>query len=520
MLRKRSLMVSSVCLFFLFIVVAMRLTIARPQPLLEIEVSGYELTAGDENEIRISITNAGEADAYDVKASLTVPQTVSGIAVVNESYRAFDVIEEEETKHMYPVLYVASSCPLGAYSLTFGLEYYDASYRVVDREKYVDSIQIGVIVLPPRFTFKVEVEGYRIRAGTESEIKVVLTNTGDASVYNVDARLSSASPNIVVLKEISSTFDVIKPKSSVYFMPTLGVSRSTPLGAYSLTLTLKYKDLNGTSYADNLVIGIFVDSVSPTDHTTIVVQGFQIIPSDVHPGDKLTMEMELKNLGADADNVQVQLITDPQSPLVSLGPTLIFVGYLGSDQTAKVIYNLDVSGEAKAQLYTLQLAISYYDAYGQPKSVTEAISIGVRSIINFRLLNVQPSSLTVEPGGIVTVEADLLLIGTETVQFVQVEILENHPFTLVSESYEYIGRVDPDSPVPFDIQFMVNQDATPGNCTLQMRVSYWDEYNQERQEITELPVVIEERVEQREEAALTFWDLIWRMIRILLGVKP
>ena len=508
-------MIFSTCLLLLStLVYTLPTTAGLATPLLKVFVSEYYLTAGEENEISILINNAGEVPAYDVKASLT-PPAVSAIAIVDESYRAFDYISPGRTKRMYPVLYVASSCPLGAYSLTLTLK-----YRDVYDTFYTDSMQIGVVVVSRRVTFKAEVEGYRVRAGTESEIKVVLTNAANMSVYDVDARLSSTVPNIVVLKEPSRTFDVIEPNDSVQFMPTLGVSRSTPLGAYSLTLTLEYQDPNGTPHADDLSLGIFVDSVKPTDRATIVVQEFQIVPSDVHPGDKFNVEMELRNLGADAYDVQVQLTTGPQSPLASLSPTLVFVGDLGSNKTTKITYDLQVSGDAKAQPYTLQLTVSYYDVYGQPSGITENVSIDVRSIISFRMLNVQPSTLTAEPGGIVTVEADLLLIGTETAQFVQVEVLENHPFILFSESYEYIGRVDPDSPVPFDVQFMVDSNATPGNCTLQMRVSYWDEYSQERQEITELPVVIEERVEQREEAALTFWDLIWRMIRILLGVKP
>ena len=517
------MMVSSVCLLSLFIVVAMPLTIAYPQPLLEIEVSRYHLTAGDENEVRISITNVGEADAYDVKASLIVPETVSGITVVEESYHVFEEIEEGQTKKMNPVLYVASSCPLGAYSLTFELEYYNV-YR---NSTYTDSMQIGVVVeaiKPIELALNVDVDDYSVTAGTENEISIILTNIGDEAVYDVKATLTSTSPGIVVLREPSFLFDKVGVRDKVNFRPLLGISRNIALGAYPLTLTLDYEDPNGVTYRDSATVGILVDSVEPTDRTTIVVEGFRIIPSSVHPGDELTMEMELRNLGADAYDVQAQLTIGPQSPLVSLSPTLVFVGDLGSNQTTKVIYDLHVSGDADARPYTLQLIISYYDVYGQPSGVTENISIGVRSIINFRLLDVQPSSLTLEPGEIVTIEAELLLIGTETVQFVQVEILEDHPFISVSESYEYIGRVDPDSPVPFDIQFMVDSNATPGSYTLQMRVSYWDEYNQERQAVRELPVIIEKRVEERERSIdrgqVTFWDIIWRIIRILLGVKP
>jgi hypothetical protein len=513
-------MVSSVCLLSLFIVVAMPLTLAYPQPLLEIEVSGYHLTAGDENEIRISITNVGEADAYDVKAYLTVPQTVSGIAVVEESYRVFSVIEEGRTKRMHPVLYVASDCPLGAYSLTFTLGY------VYGNVTYGDSMQIGVVVdaiKPMKLALDVDVDGYYATAGTENEIGITLTNTGEEAVYDVKAVLTSASPGIVVLKGQSYLVDEVDVGEVFHFRPLLGISRNVALGAYPLTLTLDYKDSDGAAYRDSVTVGVFVNSVEPTDRTTIVIQDFEITPSEFHPGDELTIEMEIKNLGADAYDVRVQLVTPSTSPLVPLSPTLVFVGDLGSNQTIAVIYNLQVGGDAEARSYPLQLNVSYYDVYGQPNSISETISVGVSSIVNFRLLNVQPSSLTAEPGEVMTVEADLLLIGTEAVEFVQIEIVENrsiNPFVSIPESYEYIGRVDPDSPIPFDVQFMVDPNATPGDYTLPMRVSYWDEYNREQRAIIELPVVVEEVIGEREEGGLTLWDMIWRVIRILLGVKP
>lgn len=523
MLKNQSVIVLSICIISFFIVTTIPLTVANPQPLLEVKVAGYYLTAGDENKIEISITNVGEDSAYNVKALLTVPQTVQGIAIVDDSYREFEEIEGKETKYMYPVLYVASSSPLGAYSLLLGLEYYDAPQGVIDREKHVTNIQIGIIVdavKPKELVLHVDVDNYKVTAGTENEIGITLTNIGKETAYNVKAMLISTSPGIVVLREPSYLFDKVDVGKRIKFTPLLGISTSVPLGTYPLTLNLEYKDSKGVVYRDSVVIGVFVDSVRPTYRTTIAVQGFKITPSRVYPGDELTMEMELKNLGADAHDVRVQLVTAQQSPLISLSPTLIFVGDLGSNHAAKVIYNLQVSGDAKAQPYTLQLTILYYDVYGQPNSITETISVSVHSVANFRLLNVQPSNITAKPGEIVLVEADLLLIGTEAVKFAQIEIVENYPFASTYESYEYIGRIDPDNPVPFDIQFMVDSNATAGSYKLQMRINYLDGYNQERQDTVELPVIVEKLTEKKEEASLTFWDIIWRIIKILLGIKP
>jgi len=486
---------------------------------LDVDVEDYHITAGTENEINVSVTNDGEEAVYDVEVVLT--STSSSIVVLRELSYLYDEIDVGDRVDFRPLLAVSQGIPLGTYSLTLTLDYKDSKGVA-----YRDKITIGLFVdsvFSYRLTFKAEVKGHNIRAGAENKIEIVLTNTGDTPVYDIELRLSSTSPQIVVLKEAGCTFNVIGMNSSVYFIPTLGVSRNTPLGAYSLTLTLKYKDPNGISYSDSLVIGVLVDSVEPTEYTRIVVQEFQTTPAEIYPGDNLTMEMELKNWEAKAYDVQVQLTIDSQSPFVSLDPTLAFVGALESSQTAKIVYNLCVSGDANARLYVLQLVISYIDAYDQPRTLTEAVSIKVHSIIDFRLIDVQPSEVMVKSGEIVTIEADLLLLGTETVDFVEIEIVENlsiSPFLSIPESYEYIGRVDPDSPVLFTIQFMVNPNATTGSYILQMKVNCWDGYNQQRQAMIELPVTVNESSDQNRGTGLTLWDTIWTIIRILFGVKP
>ncbi|UCF58272.1 MAG: hypothetical protein JSV15_04070 [Candidatus Bathyarchaeota archaeon] len=405
MSRKIGSIILSVCLLMLFAIKYTQPTMAYNRPLLEVNVAGYNLTAGEENEMSISIENINERYAYDVRATLTVPSSVSGLSIVKESNAVFEEIHYNEMEWMHPVLYVESNCPLGAYSLTLQLEYTDTSITT-----YVDSVQIGVAI----------------------------------------------------------------------------------------------------------------DSVEPAERTRIAIQNFQVTPTKVFPGNESTVKLELKNWGSNAYDVQAQLTIDSQSPFVSLNPTLVFVGDLKLNQTATVVYNLSISGDADAKLYRLPLVISYYDVDDQPDSLTEDVSIRVHSIIDFRLLDIQPSIITAEPGETVTVEADLLLLGTKTVDFVEVEIIENRlvPFTSVPESYEYIGTVDPDSPVLFTIEFMVDPSAISGTYNLQMNASCWDTYNQPRQVMIELPVVVEEFSNQNQETNLTLWDILWTMIRILFGLQP
>jgi len=532
MSRKVISTILALCLLTLVILKCPQPATAYDNPLLDVNVTGCYLTAGIENEISISIVNVGKTNAFDVKAALTVPSTVSGISIVEESYATFQRItcysdkppfSEEQIVWMHPVLYVENRCPLGAYSLTLSLEYTDSSDRM-----YTDSVQIGVVVnavKPMEPLLEINVTGYRLTAGNENELSISIENVGKTDAFDVKASLTvpSTVSGISIVKESYAMFDVIHYKDIVWLHPVLYVSRDCSLGAYSLTLGLDYTDNSDEAHIDSVQFGVAVDSIKPTERTRIAVQDFQVTPSEVSPGDELTMELELKNWGPNAYDVQVQLAIDSQSPFVSLGPTLVFVGDLRLNQTARVVYSLSISGDADAHLYSLPLVISYYDVDDQPDSLTENISISVHSIVDFRLLDIQPSIVTADSGDTVTIEADLLLLGTETVDFVEVEIIENRsigPFISVTESYEYIGRIDPDSPILFTIQFKVDPNATSGSYTLKMRVSCWDGYNRQRQVIIELPVVVKEHSNQNEETNLTLLDIIWTIIRILFGVKP
>ena len=521
----------SLILLFSFIILMNTVNITRVNaqeetkiPFLEIDVDDYHLTAGDNNQIEIYITNVGEGNASNVEAYLTVPQTLSGIAIVKDSYRVFDEILYQETERMYPTLYVSNSLPLGAYNLQLTLIYFGSQ-----NDTYQNTIQVGVIVdaiEPEELVIDVDVEDYRVSAGKENGINITITNNGEKTVYDVKAEIISATPGIVVLEGFSRIFNQIKVGKSDSFKPILGVSRSVPLGAYSVTLNLEYSDSKNVIYRSSTNIGIFIDSIEPPESTKIKIREIRVMPTDIHPGDEFTLMIELENYGADVYDVQAQYSVTPNTPIIPLSLTQIFVGDMESNDSATISYDLIVSGDATARLYTINFMTSYYDKLGQLKSESEIISIDVKSIINFQLLNVQPQDLTLEPGEIVTVEADLLLIGTETVEFVQVTIIENssaNPFLSIPESYEYIGRVDPDSPIPFDIQFMVDSNASIGDYTLQMSVSYWDEYNQDRQAILDLPTVIEDFENTGEEgnySQRSIWDAFWDFIRNLLGMKP
>jgi hypothetical protein len=147
----------------------------------------------------------------------------------------------------------------------------------------------------------------------------------------------------------------------------------------------------------------------------------------------------------------------------------------------------------------------------------ESVTLSIRGLVEFRLIN--EDQVRVGRGETKEFEADLLLIGTESVQFVSLEIVEDSIFEYVKDSEEYIGSVDPDSPIPFDLMLKASNNAELGDYTLTLKITYTDDLNQEHETTLSLQAdVIEPTADLNVSQGSTggFW--VW--LRRLLGLGP
>jgi hypothetical protein len=233
-----------------------------------------------------------------------------------------------------------------------------------------------------------------------------------------------------------------------------------------------------------------VESVQVAEQTSVVLKGYTTDPEIVHPGDEVSMSVELSCTGANAYDVKSTLRFDPMTGISSLGPSLVASGDLEPGEAVEVPYRLLLDGGLRAGQYPASLTVTYLDSDGIPRSLVESVTLSVRGIVDFTLINDEGES--VSAGEVHTFEADLLLVGTESVQFVEIEVVGDTVFDTVSGSSEYIGAVDPDSPVPFDLSFEVDEGTEPGEYTLNLKVTYKDDLNQEIEDTVELSVSVGE----------------------------
>jgi len=481
----------------------------RTHQRLDVDVADASLVAGAENLVSISLENQGEGPFYFVEASIASSSPY--IAVLDEARYNSSSLGVGESAFHQPLLQVSSSAPLGVYTLTETVTYEDEN-----GESYTDSFTLGFSVdyiAQTDVKVDVTVKDPRLVAGEENGVTVSLINIGSEPVYFVDAKLLSTSPYFTVLENARYTSDAMEPDESSSFVSNIAVSGTTPIGVYSLSATVAYTDSYGRDYVESFTIGLKVESVQVAEQTSVILKGYSTDPEIVHPGDGVSLSLELSCTGANAYDVKSTLRFDPQTGISSLGPSLVASGDLEPGEMVEASYSLLLDGDLRAGQYPASLTVSYLDSDGIPRSLVESVTLSVRGIVDFTLINDEGES--VSPGEVHTFEADLLLVGTESVQFVEIEVVGDTVFDTVSGSSEYIGAVDPDSPVPFDLSFEVDEETEPGEYTLTLKVTYKDDLNQEIEDTVELSVHVGEpspEPQSTQGSSGGFWGWLRRIL--------
>lgn len=488
-------------------------------PLLRVSTNDVYLTAGEENEIEITLKNTGDFDVYEVKAVLSVPATTAGISIIDGAHKIFNEIRDGKEKTYNPILYVARDLPLGAYTLNLQLDY-RKTYRMGTPLYESASVQIGVAVwnvTKSKARLDIGMDGLKVDAGSEQEISIRIENIGEEKIYDIDSTITSTSPYIAVTKGARFTEDVLEIGDGFTFNPTLAVAKNAPLGVYTLTASASYLDVDGREYHETYTLGFTVGSVQVPAQTSVVLRRYWTTPETIRPGDIFDLELELECLGAKSHDVKTSLSLDFSTGIVSLSPTLVSAGDIEPGQQEEVVYELLAGGEVEAGQYPAVLTITYLDVDGVPASLVETLTLSVRGIVEFNLVNLDP--ISAKEGATTEFEADLLLIGTESVQFVTIEIFEDSTFRRTLESEEYIGAVDPDSPIPFDLAFEVEKGSEAGDHILTLKLTYTDDLNQEHEKTIDLPVTVTEAQSDTETKKGSLWGF-WLLLRRLLGLMP
>ncbi len=482
------------------------------QPVLKVSASDIYLRAGQENQITLTLTNTGDYVIQSVEAFLS--STTPGLTVLEGMDTVFSRIQPDKSKSYKATLYVDQGLPLGSYSLSLTVTYVRSGYQLFGQL----TVPIGVVVsqvFVPSLVYRPSPLGVEAVAGVVNELEFSFENVANGSLGEVAVVVSSPSPNLVLVDDVSLEVGDLERGGGFTVRPKVLILEGTPLGPAYLQATATYLDPQGARHHQSFNLPLSISSTRASPTTLVTIEEMKVLEPQVRPGDKFNIELKAKCTGAHAYEVLSTLTTTPGSPLSLLSPSVVDLGELGEGETAVARYTLLAGGKVEAGQYPLTATISYTTNKGTPKTVTETLTVLVDSLVEFRILDAP--TLTAEPGSKQELEADLLLVGTESVDFVSVGIQDSGVVDRTPGSEEYIGAVDPDSPIPFNLVFQVEEDAPEGEHGLTLQVVYRDHLNREHVEELEVGFKVGS-VTQVEEPQPR--GGLWDWVRRLLGLGP
>ena len=500
---------------FTLIIILMTQTIpaySANSPIIQVSTSNIYLKAGQENAIKIVLKNTGDYNVFDIEAFLS--SVTPGITVLTKADQVINEIDADKSKNYESTLYVDHSVALGAYSLSLTVTY----GRTGSSLTQTITVPIGVVVseaFTPKIVYNPSLESTEVKSGTLNSIQFNFVNVWNESLEQLEVVLSSPSTSITLQNGILTKIDKVDAGEGFSINPSVAIVEGTPLGTYTITATASYTDEVGTKYHQTFSLPINVASAAAVRTTTITIEDMKVVEDSVLPGDIFTVELTVKCSGADGYDLLSSLSFPAASQLSPISPSIVSLGDLKAGETTKVAYKLLASGDMSAGQYPVMATIGYTSNKGVPKTITETMTVLVSGLIDFKLLDTPTG--TVAQGENKELEADLLLVGTESVQFVSVGVIDDGVIQRVSGSDEYIGAVDPDSPIPFSVNYKVGASAQTGTHVLTLNVTYSDHLNKEHAQQIGFNVDIGKAVSSTPQPQQ---NNLWVWIRRLLGLGP
>ena len=448
-------------------------------PHLEVTTANT-LAAGSKGNIAINLHNGGDYDVTEIEALLT--STTPGISILSGSQKVINKIERGRSSGYEATFMVDQSVAVGAYPLTMTLSYLRAGRGIV-----TVTVPLTLVVDQPSLpAVRITTSGSKITPGVENTITLTVENMGNTSIKDVDITLASASPLLTLTDQINNYLPELKAGESTYYDVKVRALENTPIGVYSLTAQVWFMNNSGIEAKQTINVPLEVTTVVQTKSPVITITNLN--PSRVLPGERFSIDLQASCADAAVYNAKAVLSPDVKGLISPMNPTTASLGDLPVDGHAKFTYILLLSGAAVAGDIPLTVSVKYIDSKGVQGVATETITIPVENLVQFSLM--EDLAITAERGSTQTLEADLLLVGTGRVEFTKIQVLPGTPVEQIAGSTEYIGAIDPDSPVPFTLKYAVSNSSTTGDYHLKLRITYLDSRNNQQNATLSVPLTV------------------------------
>ncbi len=293
--------------------------------------------------------------------------------------------------------------------------------------------------------------------GSSFTLKPTITNTG-GKASNVVLTLNS---NYFILSGKSRILlgDIPRGGSFTFELP-LATSSGTPVGLYSVPVTLTYNDELGAEQNATLSITpVYVASSEPK----LVVS---VDTGRVEPGEKFDVKITLRNVGtSDANRITLALaISLPFIPIESGNLYIEKLG-VGEEKTLSVKMTSDSSTESKT--YLIPLSASYSDDSNTHYNISDYVGIDLKGRAKLSISRVKTSPEDLVQGARASLEIRIENYGNGEAKNVRAVL------TIDGDSYETIvGKIAAGDRA--NANFPLERVPSEGKVNVSMRTVFED----------------------------------------------
>jgi hypothetical protein len=463
---------------------------------IRVSIPANVLLSGTANDVSIEIINSGTAPVYLVNIALTFAASSPLSVVGGDAQRLIDVIEAGGRVIVPYRIYTSLSTSEGLYTASFPIIYRDTNGQSGSETK-----SLGFVVKSWASQIMTESANTILAAGSVNRVAIKVRNTGNQAISSVTAALSVSGSGATPLSLASGNnqwnFDQIAAKGEVTIDTQLFATIASADASYPVQVQVSYLDSNGYPHSETKTVSFIVKGwVSPI---TIETPQLILLAGSVNP-----MSIKIKNTGNQPISaIQATLsfaTSSGSSPLVlaSGSPTYSFSQIARSGE-AEIKSSVFATLAAADASYQLQVQVIYTDSGGYQHTDTKSFGLSVRGkiVLETQSLSVVPENPT--PGGNVTVVGNLLNKGNVVSRYTEARVLTSGPIRPNQGSNQYLGDVDPNTPVPFSVTFQLNRTAQQGRYPVTVQFVYEDEYGTKFTSESRLQIIIGQQRQQTQQ---------------------
>ncbi len=370
--------------------------------------------------------------------------------------------------------------------------------------------------------FKAQLKPKTVYSGEKNNIVFELKNLGDSAIYDLELRFSSAnfiSSNVVTGSSIVERSEV-KPDGYIQVPISLFIDKGLDGKVGQLQVEVKFKDPYGFERTENMDLGYYIVERERKEPEVIIGKAY-LEPEAAKPGETVSLEVELRNTGAgEARNIYLSVKMD--EPLSIYGVNMVYIDKIKPYKSEKAVFHVSVDGSAQPGFYSGEIKVSYENADGDIYTSSLGFGLKVESIIETKLIDVTISNGVISPGETVKVEANVLVIGTSSANFV--ELRAGKGGALEGDFYLYIGRVDVDDPFPVEITLKLRGDLKPGDYSVPIKLTFYDDFFQKQEAYQYLTIKVSEKKEEftkpMQKPQPGILNQIVYVLKKILGLEP